>query len=105
MDKEELDLTQISFQLILHSGNAKSYAMEAVEKSRSKAFEECDKLMLQAEEELELAHNSQTDLLTQFASGENILSNVLLTHAQDHLTMATLSIDFGKEIIMLRKER
>ena len=105
MDNEELDLTQISFQLILHSGNAKSYAMEAVEKSRQNKFEECDELMLKAEDELEQAHNSQTDLLTQFASGKEILPNVLLTHAQDHLTMATLSIDFAKEIILLRKER
>lgn len=104
MDEENVDLEQISFQMILHAGNARSSAMQAIEQSHSGDFDASQRSLDEAVEELNIAHDSQTMLITRFAGGDQIGSNILLNHAQDHLTMATLTIDFAKEIVLLRKE-
>jgi len=95
---------EIAFELIMHAGNAKSKAMEAVCKSREGAFDEARTLLKEAEAELHSAHEIQTCLLTKMANGETVETNVLLTHAQDHLTMALMAMDFAEEVILLREE-
>ena len=95
---------QFCFQMILHAGNSRSLSMEAAEKGRNRDYESCDSLIQEARKELQQAHQYQSELIQKFASGEEVASNVLISHAQDHLIMATLSLDFVQEIIALRKE-
>lgn len=95
---------QMSFQLILHAGNAKSYAMEAIRYAKENDFDISKKKIQKAEDELTIAHKSQYDLLSNFSSGHKVEIDILMVHAQDHVSGAALTIEMAKEIIELQKE-
>ena len=94
---------QIAFQLILHSGNAKSLLMEAMYKARDGEFEEARRKVNEANAELRLAHHSQTSLIQSEAGGQQYKINILLVHAQDHLMTAITEKNLIEQIIELRK--
>lgn len=93
----------VAFELIMNAGNAKSKAMMAVEAAREFDFEEAEKLLQEAEEDMSNAHHSQFEMIQQEAAGESVEVNVLLVHAQDHLTMAIMAKDNAEEFINLYK--
>lgn len=85
--------------LIMHSGNAKSDAMEAIYAAKSGDFQLAEEKMKLAEESLVLAHQSQTELLTKEAQGEHITVTLLTVHSQDHLMNAITFKDLAIEMI------
>lgn len=93
------DIFETSFGLILNAGNSKSKSMMAIEAAREFDFEEADKLVKEAEEDLRLAHQTQTDLIQGEARGEKSEVSVILVHSQDHLTTAMIMLDQAKEFI------
>ena len=95
---------KMAFELILHAGNAKSKAMEAIYASREKDFEEAEKDLKEAEKELNEAHKCQTAMLVGEANGEKLTMDVLLVHALDHLSMATVTLELSEELVLQRKE-
>lgn len=78
--------------LIIHSGNAKSDAMEAIQ-AESKIHD--------AEQAIVEAHHSQTDMLTKEAQGEKTEITLLTVHSQDHLMTSIAFCDLAKEVIGL----
>lgn len=92
-----VDLYEVAFGLILNAGNSKSNSLMSIEASREFNFEEAEELIKQAEEELHLAHQTQTELIQNEASGEKSEVNIILVHAQDHLTTAMIMIEQAKE--------
>ena len=94
---------QMSFQLILHAGNAKSSAMEAIREAKNNNFDVAYKKLDEANKELNIAHKSQYDLLSDFSGGKEVSVDILMVHAQDHVSGATLIIEMAKEIIDLNK--
>ena len=52
-----------------------------------------------ADEALGNAHKSQTNLLTQEASGDSVELSLLLVHGQDHLMNAITFKDLARELI------
>lgn len=99
MDRE----TQV-MQLIVHAGDARSCAMEALRNAREGDFTQAEEKMQQCEQAMTLAHQIQADLLEgSFAEGAAV--DMLLVHAQDHLTMAILTYDFALELIALHRIR
>ncbi|MCW4644546.1 PTS lactose/cellobiose transporter subunit IIA [Bacillus safensis] len=97
MEKKTLEgLTeeQVSFQLILHSGNARSKLLQALKQYRE-GLEEAFGLMKEAEEDLRLAHDIHFQLVQKEAGGERASFSLLLMHAEDHL-MSTITI---KELV------
>ncbi|MEE6453136.1 PTS lactose/cellobiose transporter subunit IIA [Gottfriedia acidiceleris] len=95
---------QIAFQLILHSGNAKSLLMEAMYKARDGEFEEARLKVNEANAELRLAHHAQTSLIQSEAAGQLYFINILLVHAQDHLMNTLTTRDLVEEIIYLHEK-
>lgn len=93
------DNYETSFGLILNAGNSKSKSLMAIEAAREFDFEEAHQLVKEAEEDLRSAHQTQTDLIQGEARGEASEINVILIHAQDHLTTAMIMIDQAKEFI------
>lgn len=93
-----------SFTLILHSGNAKSSAMEAIRAANQKDYELAEKKLQEASEELTIAHQMQTNLLTKMSRGEEVKVDILMVHAQDHLSSAILVNDLAKQLIAMEKE-
>lgn len=90
--------------LILHSGNARSFAMQAMSEAREGNFEQADNYLEEAAKELVEAHHSQTALIQAEARGEKQELSMLLIHAQDHLMTAMTLKDLACEIVDLRKK-
>ncbi|WP_096436353.1 PTS lactose/cellobiose transporter subunit IIA [Alteribacter populi] len=103
-DTKEKSLEEISFQIILHSGNARSFAMEAMQLGKKGRFSEADEKLKLANDEFHEAHHVQTSLLTKESTGEGVSPNVLLIHAQDHLMNAMTVKDLALEIIELHQK-
>jgi len=87
--------------LIMYGGNAKSDAMEAIAAAKAGDFDLADQKIVDAEESLVQAHNSQTGMLTQEAQGNHIQVTLLTVHSQDHLMTSIAFTDLAKEIIDL----
>lgn len=90
--------------LIMHGGDAKSNAMSAIQAAKKGDFELADERLKDADAALTRAHQSQTELLTQEASGEQVELSLLLVHGQDHLMNAITFKDLAVEVIDLHKK-
>ena len=102
MTKEEASM--IGFEIVAYSGDARSKLLLAVEKAKQKEFGECDKLIAEANECLNDAHKSQTELLQMEARGEHIDIGFITVHAQDHLMTSLLARDLIEEMILMYRE-
>lgn len=96
-------INEIAFQIILYGGNGRSSAMEAIQEAKSGNFEEADRLIQEASEELNKAHRFQTELLQNEANGNKNEINIILIHSQDHLMNAITVKDLAIEFIDLYK--
>ncbi|HER0895767.1 TPA: PTS lactose/cellobiose transporter subunit IIA [Streptococcus pyogenes] len=81
--------------LIMYGGEAKGKAVEAIHAARDGQFEEAQHLLQEATNSLNIAHKSQTHLLSQEAAGDA----VELVHGQDHMMTALAFIDLAKELV------
>ncbi|MBU5591898.1 PTS lactose/cellobiose transporter subunit IIA [Clostridium sp. MSJ-4] len=96
-------MEQIVLNLIMNSGDARSYAMEAIQSAKDGDFNTAEDLMKKCNEQLDHAHSAQTSLIQSEASGNKTELSLLLVHAQDHL-MTTLTLkDLALEIIDIHK--
>lgn len=96
-------LEEVSFQIILHAGNARSSAMEAIYYAKNGKFDAANEKIKEADEAFVEAHHSQTQLLQSEATGEGQKPTVLLIHAQDHLMTAMTVKEMAQEFIDLYK--
>lgn len=99
----EDDKYTVAFDLIMKAGNAKSKAMMAIEAAREFEFEEAEKYLKEAEQDMHEAHEAQLDMMQKEADGTPADVNIILVHAQDHLTMAIMAHDNAEEFINLYK--
>ncbi|MGE7762347.1 PTS lactose/cellobiose transporter subunit IIA [Peribacillus sp. NPDC097895] len=104
MTKTKEDLSELSFQLILHSGNARSCAMEAIALQKQKKSSDAQEKLKEAESEFVAAHKIQTALIQQEVNGEEFEIPLLLIHAQDHLMTSMTTKDLAKEIVELHEK-
>ncbi|WP_077307371.1 PTS lactose/cellobiose transporter subunit IIA [Terribacillus halophilus] len=96
---EELTNEQICFQMILHSGNARSKILQALRLYREGSMEEVDKMLVDAEDDLALVHKVHFQMVQQEAAGEQQQLSLLFLHAEDHF-MSTLTMkEMIKELI------
>ncbi|MGX4687146.1 PTS lactose/cellobiose transporter subunit IIA [Vagococcus sp. JNUCC 83] len=100
MDEKNL---QVIMGLIMHSGDAKSHAMEAIQAAKTSDFTLADEKLEAAKESLVKAHQSQTEMLTKEAQGESTDITLLTVHSQDHLMTGIAFTDLAKEIVELHK--
>ena len=89
LTSEEIQV--IAFNIILHSGTARTHIHQAFSMMRSGDFDKAQEEMETAKEEVVKAHNSQTELLQEYASGTKIEMEIIMVHAQDHL-MTTMTL-------------
>lgn len=100
MDMESVEQIQmLSFTIILHAGNARSFAMEAIGLAKEYQFDEARNKIAEANKEFTEAHHVQTNLLQNEANGIKTDISVILIHAQDHLMTAMTVKDFANEMI------
>lgn len=94
-------MEEIIMNLIIHSGEARSYAMEAMQLAKNGDIEGAKELIEKSSIQLGEAHKSQTALIQGEAGGNKLEISMLLIHAQDHL-MTTMTLkDLAYEIVDL----
>ncbi|MGX6446041.1 PTS lactose/cellobiose transporter subunit IIA [Neobacillus sp. K501] len=96
-------LETVIFQIILHGGNAKSSAMEAILAAKQGDFVTADAKIMEAGRELNEAHHIQTALIQGEVRGEKTEVSLLMVHAQDHLMNAITIKDLAAEFVDLYK--
>ncbi|MCY8317143.1 PTS lactose/cellobiose transporter subunit IIA [Bacillus vallismortis] len=97
------DLTdeQISCQLILHSGNARSSIIQSLRAYKEGNKEEADALITKADQDLSAAHDIHFQMIQKESGGDAAAFSLLLMHAEDHL-MSTLTMkELVKELLDL----
>ncbi len=92
-----------AMMLIVHSGDARTLAFQALATAREGNFEEAKKLLAESEKKALEAHHVQTEMLTAEANGEGPNVNILLVHSQDHLMTSMLAQELIKELIYLHE--
>ncbi|MNW31326.1 PTS lactose/cellobiose transporter subunit IIA [Paenibacillus massiliensis] len=108
MDKVNIaDLTeeQISFQLIFHSGSARSKIIQALTEYRNNNAEGADELLKEAKQDLRSAHDIHFQMVKKEAEGTPTALNLLLMHAEDHLMSTVTMKDLVHELLELFKSR
>ncbi|MFO1441965.1 PTS lactose/cellobiose transporter subunit IIA [Bacillus sp. Bva_UNVM-123] len=93
------EIQMLSFTIILHAGNARSYAMEAIGLAKEYDFKAAREKIEAANNEFVEAHQVQTKLIQSEASGQKNDVTVILVHAQDHLMTAMTVKDLANEMI------
>jgi PTS system cellobiose-specific IIA component len=89
------------FQIILHGGNGKSCAMEAIAAAKQGDFTEARGKLQEAIDALNEAHHIQTSLIQSEIRGEKVEISLLMVHAQDHLMNAITMKDLATEFVDL----
>jgi cellobiose PTS system EIIA component len=102
---EELTEEQVCFQMILHSGNARSKVLQALRLYREGDIEKVNDMLTDAEEDLSLVHKVHFQLVQQEAAGQQRQElSLLFLHAEDHF-MSTLTMkEMVKEMIPIFQE-
>ncbi|MEC0301555.1 PTS lactose/cellobiose transporter subunit IIA [Terribacillus saccharophilus] len=101
---EELTEEQVCFQMILHSGNARSKVLQALRLYREGDIEKVNDMLADAEDDLSLVHKVHFQLVQQEAGGKQPELSLLFLHAEDHF-MSTLTMkEMVKEMIPIFQE-
>lgn len=89
----------VIMELIVHSGNARSRAMEAIKLAKTGQFVQAKEKIKECEDNIGRAHGLQTRLIQDEASGKKSEVSLLVVHAQDHLMNAITVKDLAKEFV------
>jgi cellobiose PTS system EIIA component len=95
------NLEQVIFQIILHGGNGRSAAMEAMQAAKQGDFEGARQKLKEADNAMNEAHHIQTSLIQGEIRGEKTEISLLMVHAQDHLMNAMTVKDLAVEMVEL----
>ncbi len=93
-----------AFEIISEAGDSKALSMEAVQWAKKGDFEKALECLKAAREKMNSVHDVQTDMFTEEANGNPAKVNIILVHAQDHLTMSIMAYDNAEMMIDLYKE-
>lgn len=95
------NLEETIFELILHGGNGKSLAMEAIAEAKQGNYAQAREKLKESAQELAEAHHIQTSLIQAEIRGDKNTITLLMIHAQDHLMNALTVKDLAAEFIDL----
>ncbi|MGT2933414.1 PTS lactose/cellobiose transporter subunit IIA [Streptococcus catagoni] len=98
------DFELLIFTIISRGGNAKGLAYEAISEAEKGNFEKAEQLLKEADSELKEAHQIQTNLIQEEASGKHHDVTVLFVHAQDHL-MTSIEVRNLAEVFIRNSKR
>lgn len=99
MEEDKIELQTAAMQIILHAGDARAAAEDAVKTAlegnvdgaRSK-IEDATKLIAQA-------HSAQTEIIQKEAGGHDYPYTILFAHAQDTMMTIDLQIRMSSQFI------
>lgn len=98
---ESNPLVSVAMQIIIHAGDARTRANEALDALVDGDFDVAKEKMIEAHNEVTQAHQAQTDVIQREAAGEHIDGGVLFTHAQDTLMTVMTEVNLSDRLIQL----
>lgn len=93
----------IIFEIILHAGNARAEAYDALRAAQAGDFAKAEAHLRQAEEEVGVAHRTQADIIQREAQGEKTEISLLFVHAQDHLMTAMAEKNLIENMVEMQR--
>lgn len=90
-----------SCQLILYSSNARMKAMEAIAHAKAGNASQANDDLNNAKNELLVAQKKHAELLRDMANDEDVETNLLMIHAEDHVFGAQNTLEMANEIVEL----
>ncbi|WP_297280875.1 PTS lactose/cellobiose transporter subunit IIA [uncultured Anaerococcus sp.] len=102
MDRQEIGM--LGFEIVAYSGDARSSLLEARNCAKRGEWDRIDSLIQSAQENINEAHNKQTEMLTLDARGEDLDIGIIMIHAQDHLMTTMLLKDIIYDLIEIYKK-
>ena len=105
-DKEmsRRDIGMLGFEIVAYSGDARSSLLEALKDARNGKFDGLEEKIQAAQENLNLAHSKQTEMLALDAQGKDLDIGIIMIHAQDHLMTTILLKDIIYDLINIYKK-
>lgn len=103
MNKEELAM--LGFEIVAYAGDARSSLLKVLQDVRAGNFDTYEELLKDADENLKLAHNSQTKVLADEAGGADLELGFIFIHGQDHLMTTLLLREIVEDFVGLYKEK
>ncbi|MEY8380633.1 PTS lactose/cellobiose transporter subunit IIA [Ileibacterium valens] len=103
MTKDEMNM--IGFEIVAYSGDARSTLLQLLKEVRQGNFNNVDQLMADADENINLAHKSQTQILAAEAGGDNMDMGFIFVHGQDHLMTTILLRDIITDMVELYRRK
>lgn len=100
---EKNELMMVGFEIVAYSGDARSTLLELLKEIRSGNFDHVESKLKDADENLNLAHQSQTKILAEEAAGQDMDMGFIFIHGQDHLMTTILLRDIITDFIELYK--
>lgn len=97
---EENKLINVAMEIIINAGNARTKASQALDSAMDGNFEAAEQLMRGAKEDIKKAHNAQTDIIQDEASGKKHELLLLFIHAQD--TVMTIISEYNMTEKMIK---
>lgn len=95
----------VGFEIVAYSGDARSTLLELLKQVRNGNFDNVDTLLADADENLNLAHKAQTEILAQEAQGQSMDMGFIFIHGQDHLMTTILLRDLIMDMVELYKRK
>ncbi len=99
------EIGMIGFEIVAYAGDARSSLLEAIKCARRGEFEKIDGLVRDAQENLNIAHAKQTEMLALEAQGKDLDIGFIMIHAQDHLMTTILLKDIVYDICEIYKNK
>ena len=99
-----MEIENIIMTLIVDSGSARSYSMEAIALAKEGKFIDAEEALKEASDSLLEAHHIQTELIQKEAGGDKTPLSLLMVHAQDHLMTSMVVKDMAREFLDLYKK-
>jgi cellobiose PTS system EIIA component len=90
--------------VIIHAGNARSRIASSLQAAENNCFSEAEEILVEAENEINAAHHTQTETIQAEARGDGAEYSILFTHAQDTLMAAMTELNLAKHFITIYKK-
>ena len=98
-----MDLEVSSMQMIMHSGNSRNDSCEAIKFVKNKEFEAAEQCLEKSNSELLMAQKEHAKVLREMAESGKMETNLLLVHAEDHVSVSEMALDMARELVDVYK--
>lgn len=103
-EEQREKMAEVAMQIILHAGDARELVLKALDLAGEEKYEEAEKNLLEAKEELRQAHAAQTGIVQSEAAGTRYEYSLLFCHAQDTVMTIFSEMNIAKKVIALQKK-